>query len=118
MIVLVHGDGLTVQGDGGLEVPGLTGGVALSDLLQEERLVGLHPGAEAHHCLLALKQIFSLVQLKFLSLNSWLIFDKKKVAMIGCFLDSERYVGISCWNIPACSCSDKIPTLLLIIDNH
>ena len=55
VVVPVHGDCLTVQRDGGLEVPGLTGGVALADLLQEESLVGLHPRAEAHHCLLALK---------------------------------------------------------------
>ena len=41
VVVLVHVDGLAVEGDGPLEVPGLARRVALPHLLQEQRLVGL-----------------------------------------------------------------------------
>ena len=47
MVVLVHVDGLAVEGDGALEVPGLARRVALPHLLQEQRLVGLARAAAA-----------------------------------------------------------------------
>ena len=82
VVVLVHGDGLTVQGDGPLEVPGLTGAVALSNLLQEQGFIGL-PWARGAPGVFTLKQEQDQKHLLdpefFIKMQFWKYFDDKKL---------------------------------------